>query len=176
MDEWNRYRDELYVNDIHYIPAHQMDQLIDYIEYGTNPGKFITSIICNDLVDAVMYAPKDCINNIPAFANFMYEIAPGSCWGSKENMQRWIDIGGMRGYEEEHVADNVRLSEFMDNLVNQGYLVRYDDGTYSSVNLTVNPDGEYYANDFYIEEGKIIERRLLKKLLMILLQGQFISV
>ena len=74
-----------------YIPDRMLGGLTRYVEHGIEPGDFLTAVISNDLVESVMLADDENLANIPAYAAWLYSQAPIGCWGSPENMQRWID-------------------------------------------------------------------------------------
>lgn len=73
-----------------YIPKRMEGSIIRYIEDGINPGRFLTAVICNDLLEAVSRADNENLANLPAYVDFFYNQAPRLCWGSKEKMERWI--------------------------------------------------------------------------------------
>lgn len=73
-----------------FIPDYMASSIDDYLKEGILPGKFLTAIICNNLLEAVMYADDTNISNIPAFVSFFHNEAPSVCWGSEEKMNAWI--------------------------------------------------------------------------------------
>lgn len=80
----------VYTHRDYWIPERMMEPIRLYIEEGIKPGSFLTSVICNDLKGAVGNADDENLPNLPAFVAYFYNEAPGSCWGSKEMMERWI--------------------------------------------------------------------------------------
>ena len=74
----------------YFIPDYMMGGLTRYINEGIRPGHFLTAVICNDLSVAVGKADDINIDNLPAFAAYLYNEAPSPCWGSKEKMEAWI--------------------------------------------------------------------------------------
>ena len=87
---------------IHYekLPEHCRDGMRLYIERGVIPGKFLTPVLCNNLVDA--YGQADDINTarMRDYAEFLYNDAPSECWGSKEKVIAWSKAGGLSQYAE----------------------------------------------------------------------------
>jgi len=75
-----------------YIPDRMMEGIERYIKHGISPGHFLTAIITNDLREAVSRADDENIENIPAYVNYFYNVAPAACWGSPEIMDSWIKI------------------------------------------------------------------------------------
>jgi len=73
------------------IPDYMESGLRYYLEYGLEPGDFLTSIICNDLTRAVQHADDTNIKNIPAYVGYFYNHTPSICWGSKEKMKKWME-------------------------------------------------------------------------------------
>jgi hypothetical protein len=61
-----------------------------YIEKGIPPGPFLTAVICNDLMSAVSHADTDNIKLIPSYVKYLFNEAPGDCWGSPEIMQTYM--------------------------------------------------------------------------------------
>lgn len=62
-----------------------------YIEGGILPGSFLKAVLANDLMNACAHA--DHVNRQRLFdiVDWLYNEAPGNCWGSPEKMQVWID-------------------------------------------------------------------------------------
>lgn len=84
------------------IPIHCRADTKRYIEEGQLPGGFLQAVICNNLVEA--FARADDINqqSLRDYANFLYNEAPASSWGSREAMEAWSFAGGLsarRGLE-----------------------------------------------------------------------------
>jgi hypothetical protein len=72
-----------------YIPDRMMLGLTRYVEHGTLPGDFLRAVICNNLQLAVGHADDENMANLPAFVGWLYNEAPGGCWGSREKMIAW---------------------------------------------------------------------------------------
>ena len=72
------------------IPNYMMAGIRRYIKKGIPPGDFLRAVICNDLTDAVSRADDVNLYNLPAYAGYFYNEAPGNCWGSREKMEKWI--------------------------------------------------------------------------------------
>ncbi len=71
------------------IPAHMHDALRDWIVYGHMPGRFLTAVLENDLMEAAGRA--DLINRaaLADYATFLYNYAPQACHGSPEKVKSW---------------------------------------------------------------------------------------
>lgn len=69
-----------------YISEHMMDGLERWIKFGIKPGNFLTAVLENDLKNAVGYADAENLQNLPAYVGYLYNEAPGDCWGSKEKV------------------------------------------------------------------------------------------
>ena len=61
-----------------------------YIDRGIPPGDFLTAVIQNNLKESVGRADDDMIKELPAIVGWFYWEAPAICWGSKENMKKWM--------------------------------------------------------------------------------------
>ena len=72
-----------------YIPVRGMEALKLWIEEGIATGSFLTSVLKNNLKQAVMYADDENIRNIPAYVEYLYNNAPMNCWGSEELFEQW---------------------------------------------------------------------------------------
>ena len=74
-----------------YIPERMMGGINRYIENGIVPGSFLTAIIQNNLSEAVGQADDENLKNIPAYVSYFYNEAPATCWGSKTQMEKWVE-------------------------------------------------------------------------------------
>ena len=90
IGKWETWEREGYQSGRFQILAPTMSVIKNYIEYGYQPGSFLTAIICNDLKETVNQADDQNIKNIPAFVIFLCNNAPTGCWGSAEKMKVWI--------------------------------------------------------------------------------------
>ena len=85
------------------VPEHMRGGLQRYIEDGIEPGSFLLAVLANDFVNAIGMA--DGINReyLSDWALFLYNELPGrgshkpDCWGSREAVDNWIKIGGLKG-------------------------------------------------------------------------------
>lgn len=73
------------------IPGHMLDSLRGYIEHGCPVGHFLTAVLENDLAEACARADDDNMRVIPAYVAYLYNEAPGACWGSPENVSAWLE-------------------------------------------------------------------------------------
>ena len=72
------------------IPRHMMEALIDYIDNGNMPGHFLTAVLENNLQKACAHADELNLRNLPAYAAYLYNEAPASCFGSPEAVTAWV--------------------------------------------------------------------------------------
>lgn len=73
------------------IPDRMMPALERYINNGEIPGDFLQAVICNDLKEAVARADGENLRNLPAYIMYLYNDAPGACWGSRDKMEAWAE-------------------------------------------------------------------------------------
>jgi hypothetical protein len=73
------------------IPEHMQQVLRRYVLEGVRPGDFLTSVVCNDLRNAVGRADETNLPLLKLYVQWFYNIAPGSCWGSAEAMLKWCE-------------------------------------------------------------------------------------
>jgi hypothetical protein len=91
------FKDKLSLFEFQYkrIPYYMQDGILDYVLRGTQPGDFLTGVICNDLKKACWHADAENIWLIPVYAAFFYNHAPMESWGSKENYESWLAKKGV---------------------------------------------------------------------------------
>lgn len=75
------------------IPEHMYYDLKMYIERRVAVGGFLSKVLENDLVGAMGRADNENMANLPAYANFLYNHAPDTCWGSPEKVKAWLEGG-----------------------------------------------------------------------------------
>jgi len=74
------------------IPNYMREGLHGYLDHGiVELGDFLYNVLCNNLVQAFMYADVNNMRNLPAYANFLYNHAPIGSWGSKKKVDAWIE-------------------------------------------------------------------------------------
>ena len=73
------------------IPEYMQAALRRYVLQGIKPGDFLTAVICNDLRNAVGRADAVNLPLLKLYVQWFYNVAPGACWGSLENMNEWIN-------------------------------------------------------------------------------------
>lgn len=75
------------------LPPELRRSVSDWIEQGEpHPramGSFFRAVLCNKLVEA--YANADAVNTamMRDWATFLYEYAPGGCWGDLPTLEGW---------------------------------------------------------------------------------------
>lgn len=72
------------------IPPQTLETLKNYIRYRYPPGGFTTAVLENDLKEAVSRADDYNISAIPAIVSWLYNKAPGECWGSPKRVKDWL--------------------------------------------------------------------------------------
>lgn len=82
------------------IPIRMRDFLFRYVEYGIPPGGFLTAVLENNLSEACGRADDENLENLPAYANYLYNHVPTNAWGSPQKVSEWIGLGGLRGKVE----------------------------------------------------------------------------
>lgn len=80
----------MYTFQSFYIPDRMMPGIKRYVDEGTQPGRFLTAIIQNNLSEACGQADDENLRNLPAYAAYFYNKVPTCCWGSKEKMKLWL--------------------------------------------------------------------------------------
>lgn len=84
------------------------DPIYNYLVHGYNPGSFFTSVLANDLIDAISRSHP--ANTIPALKNLVCwivnELPEGITHGSYETVEAWTK---MSGEERRVVLEQRRL-------------------------------------------------------------------
>lgn len=75
----------------HGVPEQNRTGLAWWIVDGLQPGGFLTAVLENNLSQA--FARADPINRAAMFqiVSFLYNEAPGPCWGSPEKVRAWYE-------------------------------------------------------------------------------------
>lgn len=88
-----------YKEHLHLIPEHMHGGMLRYIEKGIRPGDFLTAVLSNDLFGAVGRVDTTNRHRLFDYTTYLYNYAPGSCWGSGEAVKAWVESGGLEGQE-----------------------------------------------------------------------------
>lgn len=79
------------------IPDHMHRSLTQYILFGHLDGDFMAAIVEGNLFRSVRCADDTNLHAIRAYVSFFVNSAPADCYGSKEQVQRWVEVGGLNG-------------------------------------------------------------------------------
>lgn len=79
------------------IPDYTRAEIDAWIQSGVLPSRFLCSVLENKLKQSYQNADENNLFAIPAIVNYLYNNAPGTCWGSVEAVTRWRESGGMDG-------------------------------------------------------------------------------
>lgn len=79
------------------IPAPTYETLKRYVLEGLDPGRFLKSLLSNDLIGTVAHADDQNEKQITTITRFVYNRCPIGCSGCKENVHRWIQDKGLDG-------------------------------------------------------------------------------
>lgn len=74
------------------VPAHLAPGLSRYLVFGIEPGGLLCAVIENNLNRAIVRVqgrPDDAFDELRALTRWLYNHAPGQCWGSKEKRLAW---------------------------------------------------------------------------------------
>ena len=75
------------------VPAHMREHIRAYVEERRPIGDFLTALLSNDLTNAVLRADTENRAALVDWVGFLYEYAPGDCWGSPEIVRAWLTGG-----------------------------------------------------------------------------------
>jgi hypothetical protein len=89
------------------IPDHMVQPMKDYIEYGWQPGSFLTFMLERNIYAAVWTADNINEGAIADWVKFIDWYVPIECQGSEEKVRDWVVRGGYRGKNETKVIDEI---------------------------------------------------------------------
>lgn len=79
--------------NIHRVPDHCRQGLLDYLRYGIPPGHFLQAVLSNDLREACARADETNQRALYDYVFVLYNYAPSDAWGSPERVTDWIKQG-----------------------------------------------------------------------------------
>ena len=79
------------------LPAHTAESARLYIEHGCPPGSFLEAILRNQLVESYSRADETNLAAMFDIVMWLYNDCPMAARG--ENVDDWIEHGGLFGYE-----------------------------------------------------------------------------
>jgi len=97
------------------IPPHTLETLRNYIEYGVPTGGFLYSVLSDSLFGAWGKADSENRDALGDIVTFIYNEAPGSCHGSKQHVDDWLEKGGRQGPDALYKKYEKRQSVQMEN-------------------------------------------------------------
>ena len=86
------------------VPDHMLDGLMRHILIGGKVGGFLTAVFRGELFEALNRADEQNMYALPAYAKFLYNYAPGGCFGTRAQVKQWQDQGGLEGMQAEEDA------------------------------------------------------------------------
>ena len=72
------------------VPPHMREHIRAYVEERRPIGHFLTALLSNDLKNAALRADDANRSALADWVGFIYEYAPGDCWGSPEIVEAWL--------------------------------------------------------------------------------------
>jgi len=78
------------------VPEHMHGGLIRYFDDHKKPGGFLTAVLENDLIGAVMVADQTNRHALYSFGMWLCNCVPGrgsGVWGSREAVTKWLANG-----------------------------------------------------------------------------------
>jgi hypothetical protein len=84
-EQW--YRQKLAASGV---PEHMHDGYVRYLLNYLEPGHFLYAVLMNDLKEACARADEKNAAALTQHVFFLYNYAPASCWGSVENVMKWL--------------------------------------------------------------------------------------
>ncbi len=72
------------------VPEGLHDGLVEYIVTRRPVGHFLTAVLSNDLREACARADEIVRGQLYTIVFFLYNYAPGPCWGSPTHVELWL--------------------------------------------------------------------------------------
>lgn len=72
-----------------FVPEHNAGGIIRYVEFGIDPGSFLSALIDNDLSNAVVCADGVNSRHIASIVKWFFNYAPSPCWGHPGARNDW---------------------------------------------------------------------------------------
>lgn len=76
--------------DYSMLPDYMQSAARRYVENRLPPGHFLTAVLSNNLVDAVLCADLTNRARLVDYAFWLYHELPGNCWGDPETVAQWL--------------------------------------------------------------------------------------
>lgn len=75
-----------------------------YALFGHGVGNFLTAVLSHELFDAFGRADDNNTKCMQLIVRFIYCELPTNCHGSRDMVDGWMDVGGLRGLAEAQAA------------------------------------------------------------------------
>lgn len=72
------------------IPTHTLAGLLKYWVQREPAGDFLTAVLCNNLMVAILAATDDILAAIHDICTFVHIELPYCCYGSVEKVEKWL--------------------------------------------------------------------------------------
>lgn len=73
------------------IPPHMREGLQLYLTHGVRPGSFLSNVLSNNLMEAVMCADETNIHRLPSYARFLHNYVDPRAFGNAANFRAWME-------------------------------------------------------------------------------------
>lgn len=72
------------------VPEYTIHGIKRYVEYGEQPGHFLTAVLTNNLHEAVNRGDNENQAALAGIVKILVNYAPSNCWGSVEKVQAYM--------------------------------------------------------------------------------------
>lgn len=86
------------------LPEHMRDGARRYIEDGIPPGDFMLAVLTNNFKEALLRADRVNLYCLTFWANWLTMECPWLAQGSEAAVRGWIEVGGLKRYQEPQGA------------------------------------------------------------------------
>ena len=74
------------------VPVWFIPKIVQWITGQIVPGNFLQAVLANDLQKAVGHADDISLECLSGIIKFLYNDAPGACWGSPDKVKSWLEM------------------------------------------------------------------------------------
>lgn len=85
------------------VPVNHIDAVEKWVNYGIQPGGFVTAVLQNDFQLAVVRADRSNLLVLPEWARLLDRLPPGS-YGSRGNVTLWAEHRGLQ-HNQRHYGE-----------------------------------------------------------------------
>lgn len=79
------------------IPAHTLDSIERYVEFGHPTGGFLHAVLTNNLFGAAGQGDEANLRALPEICMYIYNRIPDAAWGTEKKVKAWYEARRAEG-------------------------------------------------------------------------------